>query len=294
MCVIPNSIKEKYEEFLRVERRLKPKSIKEYINYLSVLESEINDPLAVKHRSEIVDALTRVKTSRDWEDQTAWRCSFLIKKFYDWLTLDGIIPFNPYPFTAFRKPRPREVHFLTTEQFRSVVSGYMHLTHQDLLILWVLWDTALRREELRQIDRENVNLEERLIFLPADKSKGSYGQRYVTMSEETHALLTRQLDLLHKAGVGPHIFCGENYERINADEITKRIIRAGKVFGPGAYLKITPHMLRHSLATRMKEAGASDLDIMMTLGHSDIEMTRRYSHVTKTYARSVREKFLTA
>lgn len=289
---LSQQIIDRYVSYLRLERRLKEKSIKEYLNALNTFRTEVPEPLGVKHRSEVVNAVNLIREKRRWEDQTTWRCAFLVKKFFDWATLEQIIPFNPYPFSAFRKPRPKEVVFLTEEEFSRVVENDIHLTHQDKVILWLLWDTALRREELRLLDQTDIDFDRRLIFLPAEKSKGRYGQRYVSMSERSAEYLTRQFEILRKNGIGPHILCGHNFKRINGDEITKHMVRAGKVCVPGQFVKITPRALRHSLATRMKERGASDLEIMMVLGHSDLEMTRRYSHVTRTFAASIREKYL--
>lgn len=270
---------------------MKQKSVKEYFTYLELFQTLVHDPLK-STRQEIVDAISCVKQERNWGDQTTWRFSALIKRFYDFCTLYEIIPIHPYNFNAFRKPRLHVPKFLTESEFRQVIDFDLHLTHQDKLCLWILWDTALRREELRLLDQTDFDLKEKIIFLPAEKSKGEYGQRYVGMSDRTMELLEYQLEILGQKNIGPHLLCGENWDRINADELTNRIIRAGKVCSTNGYIKINPRMLRHSLAVRLKMRGASDLEIMMILGHASLEMTRRYSHVSKSFAKSLQDKYL--
>jgi integrase len=39
--------------------------------------------------------------------------------------------------------------------------------------------------------------------------------------------------------------------------------------------KLTPHHLRHTAAALLWAAGASDIEVQLTLGHSDVETSRR-------------------
>jgi site-specific recombinase XerD len=43
-------------------------------------------------------------------------------------------------------------------------------------------------------------------------------------------------------------------------------------------------MFRHALAMRMLDAGATDLEVIKTLGHASISQTIIYNHSTKKFA----------
>ena len=78
------------------------------------------------------------------------------------------------------------------------------------------------------------------------------------------------------------MFCNENGEALSRervqgeiDRIIKRIRAAGHEFE-----RITPHIFRHTFATRAIEAGMPPQVLKTILGHSSLSMTMDlYSHV---------------
>lgn len=69
-------------------------------------------------------------------------------------------------------------------------------------------------------------------------------------------------------------------------EGARRVVRV-TALNAGIKRRITPHMLRHTAATRLLEHGADLRVVQSYLGHSSIRSTERYTHVSMNHYRAV-------
>ncbi|MBI5788154.1 MAG: tyrosine-type recombinase/integrase [Candidatus Schekmanbacteria bacterium] len=140
------------------------------------------------------------------------------------------------------------------------------------LIFKVMYYTGLRSHDLRHLRWEYINFERKTIQAEVK------GGRVITIPI-SQAIINdlREHHLQCKRPVSGWVFIspktGKPY-----DNFRKAIGRAKKRAGL-EYLKITPHMMRHAVATHLVDLGVDIRTIQMILGHKDVTTTQIYADV---------------
>jgi integrase/recombinase XerD len=145
------------------------------------------------------------------------------------------------------------------------------------LLLQTLLETGARVSELVQLRVEDVSLAERVVIVR--RGKGGK-RREVPIRRELAQLL--QLHIGSKqagplfpsrqkgSGPAPHVLT-----RQRVGQIVREVARAA-----GITKRVYPHLLRHTMATRLLSLGMPITDVQRFLGHEDITTTRRYAETT--------------
>jgi integrase len=155
------------------------------------------------------------------------------------------------------------------------------LDHLKPMVLVAL-NTGLRRGELFSLRWADVNLGGKMLTVVAASAKSGHTRR-VPLNTEALAVLTAWRDR-HRDSVGL-VFAGAGGERLN------NINRSWRGVVKGA--KLTDfkfHDLRHTFASKLVQAGVDLNTVRELLGHSEIAMTLRYSHLAPDNLRLAVEK----
>jgi integrase/recombinase XerD len=120
-----------------------------------------------------------------------------------------------------------------------------------------LLNTGLRREEAVQLRRENVDLQQGVIFIGRTKDKDA---RIIPLTGRASWILEQ---------LGEGLF-----EELKKNTATQKFISAASRSGLKGF-KL--HSLRHTFATRLIELGVDILAVSKLLGHSDIRTTMIYA-----------------
>lgn len=211
----------------------------------------------------------------------AWGLRFLpffrsLYLLFKWLQREGYRQDNPFPFSEWRKARPTTPKFLTQKQFDDLVDDPF-LSHQELTLLHLLWDTGARIGEIEQLTQKNVDLEKGIVNIPYEISKGSYSCRNVPISAKLVELLKAQAGFLRRRGVWEYWFVNTSNEAMTRSGMQKVIYSIGLRQSPlRPAMRISPHQFRHSFGIRMLEQGVPQVIVQKWLGHQSMTMTAHY------------------
>ncbi len=140
---------------------------------------------------------------------------------------------------------------------------------RDIVIL--MRDTGMRNErELFRIRIENLNLENRVIFVP--DSKTSEGRRLVPMSQRVFEILARRCGAKNEGWVFPSKRSASGHLRSICNLFRKARSEAGLP------KELVLYCARHDYGTRILTRTGNLAAVMKTMGHRDVRTAMHYQY----------------
>jgi integrase/recombinase XerD len=159
------------------------------------------------------------------------------------------------------------------EHLRCLLSVIAHIRDRALILLLVR--TGMRIGELLETRVSAVNLKEQKIMIYQARKTGV--GRVVYFSDDAREALTRWLEI--RDSRAEYLFYGYGKRKLTyggAREIFKKWLKKAGLIEHGYSL----HRLRHSFASELLNAGMRLECLQPLLGHTTIEVTRRYARLT--------------
>jgi integrase/recombinase XerD len=146
---------------------------------------------------------------------------------------------------------------------------------RDQAMILVLLRTGMRIGELLETRMSEVNLrEKRITIMEAQKSRVG---RVVYLSEDACRAL--KVWLKRRDPAKDYLFYGQGRQRLGYTAVRVKFAKYLEKAGL-AHKGYSLHCLRHTCATELLNAGMRLECLQQLLGHSSIEMTRRYARLT--------------
>lgn len=225
-----------------------------------------------------------------------------LKTFFKFLKEEEIIHVDPSEKIGSPKRTKSLPEFLTLEETQKLLDLDKPLLHQA--ILEVIYATGCRVSEAANLNLEEIKLEKLsimirdgkggkdrpvMITLRAKKVLEEYLTRDLTKEEltekgiDTHYMSRKEkINYLKKIGrfipgiSEKAVFLGRSGGRIRVRTIQGFIGTGGKKVG----IKVSPHKLRHSMASHLTMSGLNIRVLQKLLGHSSLATTQIYASVT--------------
>ncbi len=176
------------------------------------------------------------------------------RKFYD-------IPFQ--------KKQQKAKETLTGDEIKLLIDVTPNIKHK--LIIGILYATGVRVSELINIKIGNIDFSRKLLLVKAGKGNKD---RYTILSDKVVDELksylrqrTNKSDYLFETSKG-HLSSATIQAVLKKAKLKARLSK-----------NVTPHILRHSFATHLRDSGVQDSDIQKLLGHRSIKTTQTYAGV---------------
>jgi integrase/recombinase XerD len=181
-----------------------------------------------------------------------------------------------YSTTLDIQSSPKDSNQLT---FQSKASTSDYRTLRDLALIDLLFATGIRVGEASALDIRDFFVREAAFRV---QGKGGRDRLAFIVDEETVRIQRAHLEARECIKTdNPSLFINASGQRLSTQGITNVIARLRK----GARIKrhVTPHMLRHTVATLLLRNGLDIRVVQEFLGHASIATTQRYTHVTKEH-----------
>jgi integrase/recombinase XerD len=150
---------------------------------------------------------------------------------------------------------------------------------RNLALIDLLFATGIRVGEASALDIRDFFVREAAFRV---QGKGGRDRLAFIVGEETVSIQRAHLEARRNIKTeSPALFINASGQRLSTQGITNVIARLRRE----ARIKrhVTPHMLRHTVATLLLRNGVDIRVVQEFLGHASIATTQRYTHVTKEH-----------
>jgi integrase/recombinase XerD len=290
-----NQITEAIKSFLNhceCEKRFSTHTVKAYrldlSGFSSFLEKLGAEDIAKFTRNDVREYLRSLSTFRPRTQRRRLAC---VKSLFGYLHREGHLESNPAQSVRMEMRMDRilpraiglpKMQALFRASYDFIAGDGSRSAIRDIALLELMFASGMRVSEISDLRLEALDLSAGCVLI---RGKGQK-ERIIPICDEEVLSILRLYGEQRKSlkAQGEFFFSNRNGRRLSEQSI--RII-LGRVARKADIGKLTPHMLRHTVATLLLEQGVDLRFIQHFLGHSSIVTTTIYVHVSAGSQRAV-------
>lgn len=272
-----------YEEHLRSDRGLSPHTVRAYLTDLRNLAGHIDEPKHVtlkKLRGWLADML-----EGGVSPSTIQRRVACVRGFFTWAVKEGFVDENP----ALRLQAPKRSRHLPKvlgrrEMDEVIAAATTRLAEtddpiaaRDLAIIETLYSSGLRVSELVSIGLADVDVQQRTVRVLGKGGKERAVPLGIPAADAIAGWLSRRPEIANERSPD-RLFLGARGGALDV-RVARRVVHDATA-AAGSACEVSPHVLRHAMATHLLDGGADLRSVQEMLGHSSVATTQIYTHVT--------------
>ena len=245
--------------------RLKAEDLRRYILFLQQKERWAGHPTIKKGHGKLSpDAVACYIRS--------------IKAFWSWLKRERFITRDPFKAVMVPKTPRKIVATFTPHQVTQLLKAIPHQDsagYRDFAMVIALYGTAMRIGELTGLRLNDVHFDSGQLRV---MGKGAR-ERAISMTPTVYKALFKYANHWRPKVASDFFFVHENgrpLTRFYVDHKFEAWGRKAKISG----VRCSPHTLRHTFSINLLRNGGDLFTLQRILGHSTLDMTRRYAQVS--------------
>lgn len=280
--LIKDALKE-YKQYLIVEKALSKNTIYSYLRDLIGFTNYLGEQHKITKIDEIEKEHIRLylkELAKNNSNNSISRKLVSLRMFYVFLVKEEIVSTNLMSSFTLGKKQKKLPTVLTKQEMLEIIESIEPvdaLNSRNLCLIELLYATGMRVSELLNLTLSDLNLNRGFVKVIGKGNK----ERMIPISDYVAKKVAYYIkEHRDKFNVKNDklLFFNQHGNPLSREEfyiILKKIVQNTSVTK-----KVSPHTIRHTFATHLLENDADLRSIQELLGHSDINTTTIYTHIS--------------
>lgn len=199
-----------------------------------------------------------------------------LRSFLSWCYCENYIEINIPEQFKLPKAKRKTIDTLTDDEIKRLFACFKSrdfCSIRNYCIVALMLDSGLRLNEVVTLERGKIHIAEGYIIVNGKGNK----ERIVPLGLNSKKALLRYYSIIPGCEQKTLLFLKDNLTPISQSTI-KQLFRRLKC--QSSIPRLRPHLLRHTFATRYLENGGDIYSLQFILGHTSLEMVKKYVHLT--------------